>query len=89
MITLNNLDVLKKRRLNYVPPHFSKFKIDSYSLMNHSLENWISSKLTGRYAISKIPTIDNNSLKFDTVVGFEDSRELTYFILGCPHIRRN
>lgn len=89
MITLNNLDILKKRKLSYVPPHFSKFKIDNHILTTHSLENWISSKLSGRYAISKIPVMENNSLKFNTVVGFEDSKELTYFILGCPHLRRN
>jgi hypothetical protein len=88
MIALNKLDVLRKRRLNYIPSHFSKFKIDNYALIDFSLENWVSSKLSGRYAISKIPTTENNSLKFEVFVGFEDAKELTYFILSCPHLRR-
>ena len=55
-----------------------------------SLENWVKGKLQGRYAIAKQPCIDKDGhLKTATFVAFEDQKELTYFMLACPYLRRN
>jgi hypothetical protein len=44
------------------------------------MENWIDYKLTGRYSIVQKP----NKNGVQTIIGFEDAKELTYFMLACP-----
>jgi hypothetical protein len=89
MIQLNPLSVIKKRKLSSLPKHFCKVKIQDFDLSQGKLENWIVAKLSGRYSIVKIPTVEeNNSLSVSTFVGFETHSELTYFMLACPHFRR-
>jgi hypothetical protein len=89
MIQLNPLSVIKKRKLNNLPKHFSKVKIQDFDLGQGKLENWIVSKLNGRYSIVRLPVVgDNNTLNLNTFVGFETHSELTYFMLACPHFRR-
>jgi hypothetical protein len=90
MFDLNPLEVLNKRSLNYIPPHFSKVKVSDSELGIGNLESWVRNKLNGRYAVAKIPSIDKDGhLKTATFVAFEDQKELTYFMLACPHLRRN
>lgn len=87
MIDLNPLDVLKVRKTKNIPVHFVKTQIDNWF---SEIEDWIKINLKGRYGINKIPHIDSsNSLKVHTFVGFEDQKEMTYFMLACPHLRRN
>lgn len=89
MISLNPLNVIKKRKLSSLPPHFSKVQVNDYDLFDDCLENWIVNRLQGRYSIVRIPFIDdNNSLKLSSFVGFEDHKEITYFTLACPYFRR-
>jgi hypothetical protein len=56
---------------------------------NENVKNWIEQKLVGRFSIVSSPQIDSatGKLKISTFVGFEDEKELTYFMLACPHIR--
>jgi hypothetical protein len=90
MFDLNPLDILKKREIKFLPPHFSKFKLSEFDSFDNSISDWIKSKLKGRFCLVTIPNIDSsNSLKPSIYVGFEDDKELTYFMLACPHIRRS
>lgn len=87
---VNPLDVLGKRSLKSIPVHFSKIKISNNELFEKNIVTWIETKLNGRYAINCLPDVDNHGkLKISTFVGFENQKELTYFLLACPHIRRN
>lgn len=87
MLNLNPLDVLKKRELKILPPHFAKIAIDTYE---DKIHQWVKYRLKGRFCIVKIPSIDNtNRLRSSTFIGFEDQKELTYFMLACPYLRRN
>jgi hypothetical protein len=89
MKTLNPLNVIKKRKLNTMPRHFSKVKIQDFDLSQGKLENWITAKLNGRYSVVKIPTVvDSNGISLSMFIGFENHSELTYFMLACPHFRR-
>jgi hypothetical protein len=89
MFNINPLDVLKKRKLSYMPSHFLKFKVSEMDFIDSHLENWIFNKLKGRFAINKIPMISqDNKLKVSIVVGFENQKELTFFMLACPYLRR-
>lgn len=88
MLDLNPIDVLKKRQVKFLPVHFSKIKLDR-SFGDHDIERWIKTKLKGRYFFGNISDVgQDNRLKVFTAVGFEDQKELTYFMLACPFYRR-
>jgi hypothetical protein len=80
-MNLNPLDVLNKRSLTWIPPHFAKIKV-KHQVFETDLEDWVKYKLKGRYCF--IQNSDNSS----ATLGFEDDKELTYFMLACPHFRR-
>jgi len=87
MIRYNPLDILKKRKLSFMPPHFGR--VSHCDFITEDLIRWIDNKLEGRYSITNIPSIDSDGkLKSQTFIGFEDHKELTYFMLACPFIRR-
>lgn len=88
MFDLNPLDILKQRRIKYAAPHFSELIVSDSEIFD-GVEDWVKNKLTGRYYIVKKPAIDkNNVLKSSYYIGFEDQKELTYFMLACPQLRR-
>lgn len=90
MFDLNPLEVLHTRSMNHLPPHFAKTKLAQHEASGGSVESWIRTKLKGRYSIIQFPAIDKEGhVKSTTFVGFEDQKELTYFMLACPHLRRN
>jgi len=89
MLDLNPTDVLKIREVQYAMPHFSKIKISDSERFDYNIKNWIKTKLTGRYFITSFPAVSEGKLKVSTFVGFEEQRELTYFMLACPYLRRN
>ncbi len=91
MITVNPLNILKKRELSTMPPHFAKTKcaVEGLFDIEKDMRNWILTKLHGRFSIVKLPAIGQDSkIKSIKYVGFEDHKELTYFMLACPYIRR-
>lgn len=89
MFDLNPIDVLKQRKLKTIPPHFSKIKVSEGELFE-GVEEWVKSKLKGRYCLAKQPGIDKTgNLRSTFFLGFEDQKELTYFMLACPLLRRN
>jgi hypothetical protein len=88
----NYLDILNKRQLRYLPVHFISVKIEETSAWwdRKELVSWVMSKTKGRFSIGKIPMLSNDDkLKSEVYIGFEDHKELTYFILACPFFRRN
>lgn len=90
MFNINPLDVLKQREVKTLPPHFVKVQISSGDIFDNTVKDWISVKLKGRFCIAKYPSIDSEGhLKSATFAAFEDQKELTYFMLACPHLRRN
>jgi len=90
MLKLNALDILNHRQIDSAAPHFAKIKLADVDLFGSDVETWIRSKLVGRFYIKRQPGISQDGkLKTATYVGFEDHKELTYFMLACPHIRRN
>jgi len=90
MLELNPLDVLNSRQLKTMPPHFSKTKIGNSDRTDQNVINWINARLTGRYCVVSYPSVnDENRFHTSTFVGFEEQKELTYFMLACPYLRRN
>jgi hypothetical protein len=89
MFDLNPLNVLKQRKTIFMPEHFVKAKISESLMFDNSFESWVENKLKGRYCITKTPMLDDSGkLKSTTVLGLEDQKEMTYFMLACPYLRR-
>ena len=87
MITINPLDHLNKRKLNWIPVQFSKTKISQISNIE-KVDEWIKYRLSGRYCIASYPHLDRDEKsKTATFVAFEEEKELTYFMLACPYLR--
>jgi len=88
MMEFNPLNILDERKLDRIPPHFSKTKINEFEI-SHNIENWIMGRCKGRFAFGKETVTDNNSRsRSNMFVGFEDEKELTFFMLACPYLRR-
>lgn len=91
MFNLLPLDILNQRKLSRIPKHFSKIKISENNFFADvdSISSWIKNRCKGRYSICQIPTADSDGkIKSQVFAGFEEEKELTYFMLGCPHFRR-
>lgn len=88
MFDLNPIEVLKQRKLTTVPVHFKKIVISDHEIYE-GIEQWIKNKLKGRYFIARHPGIDKSgNLRSTSFLGFEDQKELTYFMLACPLLRK-
>lgn len=88
-LELNPFSVLNERRLKKMPLHFSKTKIGIDRFLDDSIANWIESRLQGRYCICNLPSFEDNKLSISLFVGFEEEKELTYFLLAYPKLRRH
>ena len=90
MFDLNPIDVLKKREVKIAPPHFKRIKLTDSEVFDGNIKKWIQDKLKGRYFITKIPNIEKDEkLRSSVFVGLEEEKEMTYFLLACPYLRRN
>lgn len=85
---INPLNVLRKRKLSFFPVHFVKAKISDLEIFTEEIVNWVDTKLSGRYAISEFPSNYEGRIRLSTYIAFEDQKELTYFMLACPFLRR-
>lgn len=85
---VNPLDVLDLRRISFCPPHFSTVNVQKRYNIEQAICEWIDEHLTGRYFIGNNVELDADS-KIKTVytVGFEQSKELSFFMLACPHLK--
>ena len=90
MFDLNALDILNCRKMATEVSHFSKINIGKPDWGGGQIENWIIGNLKGRYYLLDQPYVsEDGKLKTSRFAGFEDQKEITYFILACPHLRRN
>ena len=87
MLEFNVLDIVHRRKMKYLPKHFVKINVTA--TFNNDVEDWIQSKLKGRYWIANTASISQEGkLQATYYAAFEDQKELTYFMLACPFIRR-
>lgn len=90
MIEVNAYSVLGCRKLDFMPAHFTRKKLATESLVfnEKKIAEWVEYKLSGRFSLCSIPHIDtDNRTKTSFFIGFEDEKELTYFLLACPYLR--
>jgi len=84
----NPLNVFKARRVNHPLPHFEYVNVPIKYNLEGSLDKWIDRNLKNRYFIGKNVSLDkNNSLSSVLTVGFEEKKDMSYFMLACPHLK--
>lgn len=78
------------RRVEYAPPHFKYFTINKYNPpLLKFLNDWIMDNLNSRYYIGQGIMLDNtNTIVYNTRIGFESEKEITFFTIACPHIHQ-
>jgi hypothetical protein len=85
----NLLNFFEARRSKVPVPHFEFISIPHTYNIEDSLNKWIQQHLKGRYFIGKWVEISLKTDHIETVIkiGFEDGKELAYFMLACPLLK--
>ena len=81
-------DFFEIRRLKYEPPHLATIDLQHTYNMEPAISKWIDTNLKKRYYLKRSVSLTKDN-KIDTVLraGFEDPKELSYFVLACPHLK--
>lgn len=84
----NPLNVFEVRQVKSAPPHFEYVNLPMKYNLEESLIKWINSNLKHRFYAGKNVTLDdNNKLVQVLTVGFEETKDMSYFMLACPHLK--
>ena len=85
----NALNLFKVRKSSVIVPYFEYISIPYTYNIEESLNKWIAKNLKGRYFVGKTVDISTKTSKVETLmkVGFEDSKEMSYFMLACPLLK--
>ncbi len=81
-------DFFEIRRLSYESSHLATIDLPHTYNMESAISKWIDINLKKRYYLKKAVSLTKEN-KIDTVLraGFEDPKELSYFVLACPHLK--
>ena len=83
---VNPLNVLGFRYLNQSPKHFHKITVD-LDCDVPTLKRWVFTNLNSRFSVNKQAVINNQgNITESVVIGFEDPKETTMFMLTCPYL---
>jgi hypothetical protein len=82
----NPLNYFGLRRVEFACPHFKYTTIDKYNPnLVKSIDDWIRKNLNNRYYVGQGITLDNtNTIVYNTRIGFESEKELSFFTIACP-----
>jgi len=85
--SVNPLNVVGQRRLQYIPPHFSILNIENPESGVEKIDRWIYDNLNSRYCIKLKQGLDAKRRIVEVCqIGVEDPKELTLFSLACPYV---
>jgi len=86
----NHLDFWNIRQPQSAPPHFAYINIPLQYNLQDTIRRWIKINLKGRFFVGKTVIVNkDNKIEECIRIGFEDSKELSYFTLACPHLKYN
>lgn len=86
----NPLNVFEVRRVKAAPPHFEYVNIPMKYNLEQSLTNWIERNLKNRFYIGRNVSLDDTNKLIQVItVGFEETKDMSYFMLACPHLKYN
>ena len=81
-------DFFEIRRLSYEPSHLATIDLSHTYNIESAISKWIDTNLKKRYFLKKVIGLTKEN-KIETVLraGFEDPKELSYFVLACPLLK--
>ena len=84
----NPLNYFNLRRIEFACPHFKYTTISKFNpSLAKSLDSWIRQNLNNRYYIGQGLELDNtNTIVYNTTIGFESEKELSFFTIACPYL---
>ena len=86
--TPNPLNVFEVRQVKSAPPHFEYVNLPMKYNLEESLVKWIKQNLKNRFYTGKNISLDSdNKLVQVLTVGFEETKDMSYFMLACPHLK--
>ena len=83
----NPLNVFDIRKVDFCPPYFETSSFGLTYNLQESIERWVEDHLKGRYFIGKCVSLIDNRIQTTIKVGFEEPKEMSYFMLACPHLK--
>ena len=85
----NPLNIIGRRRVAFLLPFFESVNLKNRYNLCDSIEKWIDTNLKGRYYVNNGFGIDDTGKHVTNrlTVGFENKKELSYFMLACPHLK--
>jgi hypothetical protein len=84
----NPLNFFQIRRADILPPYYESVSIPYTYNIEDSLNKWILQNLKGRFYIGRVVEVTNeNAMETVMKVGFEEGRELAFFMLACPLLK--
>ena len=85
---INPLEVFNARKVNHPPSYFEYINVALTYNLEDSIAKWIKSHLKNRFFVGKNVMLDNNNrLTQVLTIGFEDGKDMSYFMLACPHLK--
>jgi hypothetical protein len=84
----NPLNFLDLRRVNFPARHFHFTTIPKYVPSSlKKMDEWIYTNLNGRYYIGQGIGLDHtNSIVYNTKIGFEQEKEMSFFLLSYSNL---
>jgi hypothetical protein len=83
---VNPLNVLGFRFVNRIPDHFHKINVELGCDIT-TIKRWIFTNLNSRFSVTKQVIVNKNgNISESTIIGFEDPKETTMFMLTCPYL---
>ena len=84
----NPLNFFELRKVKVPIEHFEYVVLPMKYNLEDSLSKWIEHNLKGRFYIGRCLSINSvNKSETHIKIGFEDSKEMSYFNLACPHLK--
>ncbi|MBO01916.1 MAG: hypothetical protein CMG35_04685 [Candidatus Marinimicrobia bacterium] len=84
----NPFNVFNIRQVKSPVPYFEYVDLPLKYNLETSLSKWIQSNVKNRYYVGRKVTLDkDNKLSQIITVGFEENRDMSYFMLACPHLK--
>jgi hypothetical protein len=86
----NPLNYFNLRRVEFACPHFKYITLDKYNInFIKNIDSWIQKNLNNRYYIGQNIALDNsNTIVYNTRIGFESEKELSFFTIACPVLQQ-
>lgn len=84
----NPLNVFGVRQVKMAPSHFEYVNLPLTYNIEATIVKWINQNLKNRFYIGKNVTInEENKLTQVLTIGFEETKDMSFFILACPHLK--